>query len=84
MNGNPPPPEFKNPKRPGRLTNQLEYLEKVAMKSVWRHHFSWPFRQPVDAVRLHLPVSLALVCFHLEILTNLESVLKVFKMLHVI
>ncbi|KAA0713064.1 Bromodomain testis-specific protein [Triplophysa tibetana] len=55
MNGNPPPPEFKNPKEPGRLTNQLEYLEKVAMKSVWRHHFSWPFRQPVDAVRLHLP-----------------------------
>ncbi|XP_056606007.1 bromodomain testis-specific protein isoform X2 [Triplophysa dalaica] len=55
MNGNPPPPEFKNPKKPGRLTNQLEYLEKVAMKSVWRHHFSWPFRQPVDAVRLHLP-----------------------------
>ncbi|XP_059427188.1 bromodomain testis-specific protein-like isoform X2 [Carassius carassius] len=55
MNGNPPPPEFKNPKKPGRLTNQLQYLEKVVIKSLWRHQFSWPFRQPVDAVRLNLP-----------------------------
>ncbi|XP_059416460.1 bromodomain testis-specific protein-like isoform X2 [Carassius carassius] len=55
MNGNPPPPEFKNPKKPGRLTNQLEFLEKVVIKSLWRHQFSWPFRQPVDAVRLSLP-----------------------------
>ncbi|XP_043097359.1 bromodomain testis-specific protein isoform X2 [Puntigrus tetrazona] len=55
MNGNPPSPEFKNPKRPGRLTNQLQYLEKVVIKSLWRHQFSWPFRQPVDAVRLNLP-----------------------------
>ncbi|KTF80908.1 hypothetical protein cypCar_00012656 [Cyprinus carpio] len=55
MNGNPPPPEFKNPKMPGRLTNQLQYLEKVVIKSLWRHQFSWPFRQPVDAVRLNLP-----------------------------
>uniref|UniRef100_A0A8C2BLZ2 Bromodomain, testis-specific n=1 Tax=Cyprinus carpio TaxID=7962 RepID=A0A8C2BLZ2_CYPCA len=55
MNGNPPPPEFKNPKKPGRLTNQLQYLEKVVFKSLWRHQFSWPFRQPVDAVRLGLP-----------------------------
>ncbi|XP_057193344.1 bromodomain testis-specific protein isoform X2 [Triplophysa rosa] len=61
MNGNPPPPEFKNPKKPGRLTNQLQYLEKVAMKSLWRHHFSWPFRQPVDAVRLHLPDYYAII-----------------------
>ncbi|XP_051562408.1 bromodomain testis-specific protein isoform X3 [Myxocyprinus asiaticus] len=55
MNGNPPPPEYKNPKKPGRLTNQLQYLEKVVIKALWRHHFSWPFRQPVDAVRLNLP-----------------------------
>ncbi|RXN14021.1 bromodomain testis-specific -like isoform X2 [Labeo rohita] len=55
MNGNPPPPEFRNPKKPGRLTNQLQYLEKVVIKSLWRHQFSWPFRQPVDAVRLNLP-----------------------------
>ncbi|XP_056315783.1 bromodomain testis-specific protein isoform X2 [Danio aesculapii] len=55
MNGNPPPPEFKNPKKPGRLTNHLQYIEKVVIKALWKHHFSWPFRQPVDAVRLHLP-----------------------------
>ncbi|XP_028817332.1 bromodomain testis-specific protein isoform X2 [Denticeps clupeoides] len=55
MGGNPPPPEYKNPKKPGRLTNQLQYLEKVVVKALWRHGFSWPFRQPVDAVRLHLP-----------------------------
>ncbi|TRY66366.1 hypothetical protein DNTS_035184 [Danionella cerebrum] len=55
MHGNPPPPVFKNPKKPGRLTNQLQFLEKVVIKTLWRHHFSWPFRQPVDAVRLNLP-----------------------------
>ncbi|KAM3619468.1 uncharacterized protein V6R79_008716 [Siganus canaliculatus] len=55
LSGNPPPPEVINPKRPGRVTNQLQYLEKVVIKALWRHQFSWPFRQPVDAVALHLP-----------------------------
>ncbi|KAI3369086.1 hypothetical protein L3Q82_026053 [Scortum barcoo] len=53
--GNPPPPEVINPKKTGRVTNQLQYLERVVIKALWRHHFSWPFRQPVDAVALHLP-----------------------------
>ncbi|XP_064186632.1 bromodomain testis-specific protein isoform X2 [Anguilla rostrata] len=53
--GNPPPPQYKNPKTPGRLTNQLQYLQKVVVKALWRHHFAWPFRQPVDAMRLNLP-----------------------------
>ncbi|XP_037106242.1 bromodomain testis-specific protein [Syngnathus acus] len=53
--GNPPPPEVVNPKRPGRTTNQLQYLEKTVVKALWRHQFSWPFRQPVDAIELHLP-----------------------------
>ncbi|XP_061634316.1 bromodomain testis-specific protein [Phyllopteryx taeniolatus] len=53
--GNPPPPEVVNAKRPGRSTNQLQYLEKSVFKALWRHHFSWPFRQPVDAVSLRLP-----------------------------
>uniref|UniRef100_A0A672JTS8 Bromodomain testis-specific protein-like n=1 Tax=Sinocyclocheilus grahami TaxID=75366 RepID=A0A672JTS8_SINGR len=61
QNGNPPPPQFKNPKKPGHLTNQLQYLEKVVIKSLWRHQFSWPFRQPVDAVRLHLPDYYAII-----------------------
>ncbi|XP_029542374.2 bromodomain testis-specific protein-like isoform X2 [Oncorhynchus nerka] len=52
---NPPPPEFNNPKKPGRITNQLQYLEMVVVKVLWRHNFSWPFRMPVDAVGLHIP-----------------------------
>ncbi|XP_072287320.1 bromodomain-containing protein 2 isoform X5 [Pyxicephalus adspersus] len=52
---NPPPPEVSNSKKPGRCTNQLQYLFKVVMKSLWKHQFSWPFRQPVDAIKLGLP-----------------------------
>ncbi|KFO77003.1 Bromodomain-containing protein 2, partial [Cuculus canorus] len=52
---NPPPPEVSNPKKPGRITNQLQYLHKVVMKALWKHQFAWPFRQPVDAVKLGLP-----------------------------
>uniref|UniRef100_A0A3Q3VZL0 Bromodomain-containing protein 2 n=1 Tax=Mola mola TaxID=94237 RepID=A0A3Q3VZL0_MOLML len=55
VSGNPPPPEVINAKRPGRVTNQLQYLEKVVIKALWRHQFSWPFRQPVDAVSLRIP-----------------------------
>uniref|UniRef100_A0A3B4ZTQ4 Bromodomain-containing protein 2 n=1 Tax=Stegastes partitus TaxID=144197 RepID=A0A3B4ZTQ4_9TELE len=53
--GNPPPPEVINSKKPGRVTNQLRYLEKVVIKALWSHQYSWPFQQPVDAVALHLP-----------------------------
>ncbi|XP_069823770.1 bromodomain testis-specific protein-like isoform X2 [Dendropsophus ebraccatus] len=52
---NPPPPEYINRKKTGRLTNQLQYLEKVVLKAIWKHHFSWPFQQPVDAAKLNLP-----------------------------
>uniref|UniRef100_A0A8C9D2T3 Bromodomain testis-specific protein n=1 Tax=Panthera leo TaxID=9689 RepID=A0A8C9D2T3_PANLE len=52
---NPPPPEYINTKKNGRLTNQLQYLQKVVLKALWRHNFSWPFQQPVDAVKLKLP-----------------------------
>lgn len=52
---NPPPPEFVNPKKPGRVTNQLQYLERIVLKALWKHNFSWPFHQPVDAVALHIP-----------------------------
>lgn len=45
-----PPPD-----RPGRSTNQLQYLLKTVMKAVWKHTFSWPFQQPVDAKKLNLP-----------------------------
>ncbi|XP_007524738.2 bromodomain testis-specific protein [Erinaceus europaeus] len=52
---NPPPPEYINVKKNGRLTNQIQYLQKVVLKALWKHSFSWPFQQPVDAVELKLP-----------------------------
>ncbi|XP_012657076.1 bromodomain testis-specific protein [Otolemur garnettii] len=52
---NPPPPEYINTKKTGRLTNQLQYLQKVVLKALWKHSFSWPFQHPVDAVKLKLP-----------------------------
>ncbi|XP_047215679.1 bromodomain-containing protein 4-like isoform X1 [Girardinichthys multiradiatus] len=53
--GNPPPPEYFNPNRPKRQTNQLQYLLKVVVKSLWKHQYAWPFHTPVDAIKLNLP-----------------------------
>ncbi|KFO69593.1 Bromodomain testis-specific protein [Cuculus canorus] len=52
---NPPPPEYINNKNSGCQTNQLQYLQRVVMKAMWRHNFSWPFHHPVDAAALNLP-----------------------------
>ncbi|KFV47244.1 Bromodomain testis-specific protein [Tyto alba] len=52
---NPPPPEYINKKNSGCQTNQLQYLQRVVMKAMWRHNFSWPFHEPVDAAALNLP-----------------------------
>ncbi|XP_039929061.1 bromodomain testis-specific protein isoform X2 [Hirundo rustica] len=52
---NPPPPEYINNKSTGCQTNQLQYLQRVVMRAMWRHNFSWPFHQPVDAAALNLP-----------------------------
>ncbi|KAK2872570.1 hypothetical protein Q8A67_022467 [Cirrhinus molitorella] len=52
---NPPPPEVTNSTKPGRKTNQLQYMQNVVVKTLWRHQFAWPFYQPVDAVKLGLP-----------------------------
>uniref|UniRef100_G1N8D0 Bromodomain testis-specific protein n=1 Tax=Meleagris gallopavo TaxID=9103 RepID=G1N8D0_MELGA len=52
---NPPPPEYINSKNNGCQTNQLQYLQRVVMRAMWRHNFSWPFHQPVDAAALNLP-----------------------------
>lgn len=54
---NPPPPEVSNPTKPGRKTNQLQYMQNVVVKTLWKHQFAWPFYQPVDAIKLNLPVS---------------------------
>uniref|UniRef100_A0A8C6UCT1 Bromodomain containing 2a n=1 Tax=Neogobius melanostomus TaxID=47308 RepID=A0A8C6UCT1_9GOBI len=50
----PPHPPVKDPSRQGRMTNQLQFLQKVLLKSLWRHHFAWPFHEPVDAAKLGL------------------------------
>ncbi len=42
--------------KPGRITNQLQYIQKQVFKTVWKHHFAWPFHTPVDAGKLNLPV----------------------------
>uniref|UniRef100_A0A4W3I919 Bromo domain-containing protein n=1 Tax=Callorhinchus milii TaxID=7868 RepID=A0A4W3I919_CALMI len=52
---NPAAPETANPNRPKRLTNQLQFLLKVLLKTIWKHQFAWPFQQPVDAAKLNLP-----------------------------
>ncbi|NXP06300.1 BRDT protein, partial [Thinocorus orbignyianus] len=52
---NPPSPEYMNNNNSGCQTNQLQYLRKVVMKAMWKHNFSWPFHQPVDAAALNLP-----------------------------
>lgn len=54
----PPQPPVKDPSRLGRMTNQLQFLQRTLIKFLWRHHFAWPFHEPVDAYRLNLPVSL--------------------------
>ncbi|XP_055988704.1 bromodomain-containing protein 3 isoform X2 [Sorex fumeus] len=52
---NPPPPEVCSAGKPGRKTNQLQYMQNVVVKTLWKHQFAWPFYQPVDAIKLNLP-----------------------------
>ncbi|KAJ7987272.1 hypothetical protein DPEC_G00337010 [Dallia pectoralis] len=52
---NPPPPEVTNTTKPGRKTNQLQYMQNVMVKTLWKHNFAWPFYVPVDAIKLGLP-----------------------------
>ncbi|XP_058633524.1 bromodomain-containing protein 3b isoform X8 [Onychostoma macrolepis] len=52
---NPPPPEVTNTSKPGRKTNQLQYMQNVVVKTLWKHQFAWPFYTPVDAIKLNLP-----------------------------
>lgn len=57
VNGIVQPPVHPPASRPGRVTNQLQFLQKTILKAVWKHQFAWPFHQPVDAKKLNLPVS---------------------------
>ena len=61
INGVVQPPVVPQPDRPGRVTNQIQFLQKNVLKAVWKHQFAWPFHQPVDAKKLNLPVSCAVV-----------------------
>lgn len=57
VNGVVQPPVIPPPHRPGRITNQLQYIQKNVLKAVWKHQYAWPLQQPVDANKLNLPVS---------------------------
>ena len=57
INGIIQPPVVPPPNHPGRCTNQLEYIKKNVMQTVWKHQHAWLFHKPVDAVKLNLPVS---------------------------
>ena len=55
VNGIVQPHTVPPPQRPGRNTNQLNYLKNTVMKAVWKHQFGWPFQTPVDALKLNIP-----------------------------
>lgn len=55
VNGVVQPPVVPPKSRPGRNTNQLQFIAKNVLKAVWKHQHAWPFHQPVDAKKLNLP-----------------------------
>uniref|UniRef100_A0A8D2JJ72 Bromodomain testis associated n=1 Tax=Varanus komodoensis TaxID=61221 RepID=A0A8D2JJ72_VARKO len=71
---NPPPPKYINTQGTGRLTNQLQYLQRVVIKAMWKHNFSWPFHQPVDAAGLNLPVRVYHVFLEQKTLTIVKKI----------
>lgn len=67
------PPVVPPPHRPGRLTNQLQYILKNVFKPVFQHQHSWPFHQPVNAIKLNLPVS---IVSYLDFVVNFISMAR--------
>uniref|UniRef100_A0A146LA60 Bromodomain-containing protein 2 n=1 Tax=Lygus hesperus TaxID=30085 RepID=A0A146LA60_LYGHE len=55
VNGVVQPPFIPPAHRPGRVTNQLQFIQKNVLKAVWKHQYAWPLQQPVDANKLNLP-----------------------------
>jgi len=55
QNGVVQPPCVPNESKRHRNTNQLQYILKTVIKAVLKHHFAWPFTNPVDAIKLKLP-----------------------------
>ncbi|XP_024080312.1 bromodomain-containing protein 3-like isoform X2 [Cimex lectularius] len=54
VNGVVQPPVIPPPHRPGRVTNQLQFILKL-VRLMWKHQYAWPLLQPVDANTLNLP-----------------------------
>ncbi|CAH0388225.1 unnamed protein product [Bemisia tabaci] len=55
VNGQVRPITTPPPHRPGRLTNQLDYIKKTVVQAVWRHTNAWIFHTPVDTISLKIP-----------------------------
>ncbi|KAK0136502.1 Bromodomain testis-specific protein [Merluccius polli] len=66
---NPPPPPVSHPRGPGPSSAELQYLERVVLRALCRHHFSWPFREPVDAAALNIPDYYAIISSPMDLST---------------
>ena len=55
------PPYMASPDKPGRLTNQLLFLRRDVIRSLWKHDYAWPFQQPVDTKDFNIPVSFFII-----------------------
>ncbi len=55
INGKVQPPVV--PIRHGRVTNQLQYLQRTVLPALWDYRHAWPFHEPVDTKKLGLIVS---------------------------
>lgn len=75
VNGLVQPHFLPTPDRPGRHTNQLQYLKNVVTKSLWRHNFSWPFQNPVDTIKLQIPVSRGF-CFKIRLIYYFYDIIQ--------
>ena len=49
------PPTFPPITRPGRMTNRLEFIRKKVVPFMFLHKDAWPFKTPVDAIKLNIP-----------------------------
>ena len=54
VNGMVQPPTQPPEHRPGRVTNQLQFLKNTVIKGMWKHQYGWPFYQPVDTIKFGL------------------------------
>ena len=38
-----------------RLTNRLVMMKEHVLKPIWEHQHAWPFKDPVDTIKLGIP-----------------------------